>query len=81
MQSKTAYNLKGNKMKALIATIVSVFALSAFAADAPKADAKPVATTAAPAPHKADKKAEVTPAKSEAKAPAKAEPAKAATTK
>jgi hypothetical protein len=67
-------------MKALIATIVSAFALSAFAADAPKADVKPAAGVTAPAaPNKNDtkpvkstaqkehKKAE---AKVEAKAPA-----------
>ena len=60
-------------MKALIATIVSAFALSAFAADAPKApEAKPQ-VTAQPAPHKSDapkkehKKAD---AKVQAKTPA-----------
>ena len=59
-------------MKALIATIVSVFALSAFAADAPKApEAKPAASTTVPAkseaPKKEHKKADT---KVEAKAPA-----------
>ena len=63
-------------MKSLFAILATVFAMSAMAADAPKADAKPVEVTATkPA------KAEVKPVKSEAKAPAKAEPAKAATTK
>jgi len=60
-------------MNKIIAIVASVFALNAFAADAPKADAKPVATV--------EKKAEVKPSKSQAKAPAKSEPAKAATTK
>ena len=56
-------------MKQVIAIIASVFALTAFAAEpakeAPKATPAPVATTTAPAPHKADKKAEVAPVKSE----------------
>ena len=63
-------------MKALIATIVSVFALSAMATEVAKAPATP-----ASAPAKVEKKAEVKPVKSDAKAPAKAETAKAATTK
>ena len=59
-------------MKALIATIVSAFALSAFAADAPKAPEVKKEVTAQPAPHKSDapkehKKAD---AKVEVKAPA-----------
>jgi len=56
-------------MKSLLVIVASVFALNAFAADAPTA----------PAPAKVEKKAEVKPTKSEAKAPAKSEPAKAAT--
>lgn len=54
-------------MKQLIAIVASVFALSAFAAEAPKADAK--ATTPAPtvAPAKVEKK-DAKPAKSEAPA-------------
>jgi len=59
-------------MKALIATIVSAFALSAFAADAPKAPEVKKEVTAQPAPHKSEapkehKKAD---AKVEVKAPA-----------
>ena len=76
-RDKNSYlTLKDIKMKAIIATIVSAFALTAMAADAPKAPATP-----ASAPAKVEKKAEVKPVKSDAKAPAKAEPAKAATTK
>ena len=56
-------------MNKIIAIVASVFALNAFAADAP----------VAPAPAKVEKKAEVKPTKSEAKAPAKSEPAKAVT--
>jgi ribosomal protein L12E/L44/L45/RPP1/RPP2 len=64
--------LKGNKMKTLIATIMSVFALSAMAADAPKAPEAKKEVTAQPAPHKSEapkehKKADT---KVEAKAPA-----------
>jgi hypothetical protein len=52
-------------MNKIIAIVASVFALNAFAAETPKADAKP-------APIKVEKKAEVKPTKSQAKAPAKA---------
>jgi hypothetical protein len=55
-------------MKALIATIVSVFALSAFAADAPKAPEAKTQVTAQPAPHKSD-----APTKEHKKADAKVE--------
>ena len=58
-------------MNKIIAIVASVFALNAFAADAP----------IAPAATKVEKKAEVKPTKSEAKAPTKSEPAKAATIK
>lgn len=57
-------NLKGNKMKALIATIVSAFALTAFAAEPAKAPATPASAPA---------KAEV---KKDEKKPTKSEPAK-----
>jgi hypothetical protein len=57
-------NLKGKIMKALIATIVSAFALTAFAAEPAKA---PATATSAPA------KAEV---KKDEKKPGKSTPAK-----
>ena len=64
------FKIKEIDMNKIIAIVASVFALNAFAADAP----------ATPAPAKVEKKAEVKPTKSEAKAPAKSEPAKATTT-
>jgi len=78
-------------MKQVIAIIASVFALTAFAADAQPAKTPvaatpapapvastpaPVATTASPAPHKSDKKAEVKPVKSEPAKDTKAEAVK-----
>jgi hypothetical protein len=62
-------NLKGNKMKALIATIVSAFALTAFAAEPAKAPATPAS---APAKAEVKKEAEV----KKATQPAKSTPAK-----
>lgn len=60
-------------MKALIATVLTAFAFTAMAADAPKAPVAQKEVTAQPAPHKSEapkkehKKADV---KVEAKAPA-----------
>jgi len=59
-------------MKSLLAIVATVFALSAFAADAPKAPEVKKEVTAQPAPHKSEapkehKKAD---AKVEVKAPA-----------
>jgi polysaccharide pyruvyl transferase WcaK-like protein len=66
-RDKNSYlTLKDIKMKAIIATIVSAFALTAFAAEPAKAPATPAATASAPAPAKAEvKKDEKKPAKSD----------------
>ena len=50
-------------MKSLLAIVATVFAMSAMAADAPKAEAKPAAGVTAPA---APNKNETKPVKSEA---------------
>jgi hypothetical protein len=64
---RIVYNLKGNIMKSLFLIVASMFALSAIAADAPKAADKAAPATAPAA------KAEV---KKDDKKPAKSEPAK-----
>ena len=63
-------------MKLIATLIATMFAVSAFAADA-QPEPKP-AVTAPAAPHKTDKKAEVTPTKSDKKEHKKAD-TKAAT--
>ena len=68
-------------MNKLIATLIaSVFAVSVFAAETAKTEVKPasIATTAKPAPHKAEAKKEAKPAKS---VPAKDEKAAVPATK
>jgi hypothetical protein len=67
-------------MKIVATLIASLFAVSAFAADAPaKKDEAPKAVpavTSAPAPHKTDKKAEAKPIKSQDKPAAQTEAVK-----
>ena len=63
-------------MKSLFAILATVFALSAFAADAPKADAKPVEVTATKPAKSEVKPVKSEPAKKEAKAEVKAPQAK-----
>ena len=55
-------------MKHLIAIVASAFALSAFAADAPKATKAPEAAKPAAAPAKVEAKKDAKPAKSQAPA-------------
>jgi hypothetical protein len=76
---RIVYNLKGNIMKSLFLIVASVFALNAFAADAPKAPATPASTPAKVEAKKDEKKhTKSEPAKKDAPK-ASAEAAKSAT--